>query len=96
MFKRSFCNCPTLNYLEKESFINKGIDCKIKYVKLRHSFYFSKVIIVRMFQYLTFLNNVAPTAQKMKISIKDLVTFTEEILTGKLHFLCSARSSKLH
>ena len=25
----------------------------------------------------------------MKISIKDLVTFTEEILNGKLHFLCS-------
>ena len=39
------------------------------------------------------------TAQKMKFSIKglfskcdqivDLVTFTEEILDGKLHFLCS-------
>ena len=39
------------------------------------------------------------TAQKMKFSIKDffrkcdqtadLVTFTEEILNGKLHFLCS-------
>ena len=29
------------------------------------------------------------TAQKMKFSTKDLVTFTEEILTGKLHFLCS-------
>ena len=25
----------------------------------------------------------------MKFSIKDLVTFTEEILNGKLHFLCS-------
>ena len=29
------------------------------------------------------------TAQKIKFSIKDLVTFTEEILNGKLHFLCS-------
>ena len=40
------------------------------------------------------------TAQRMKFSIKDffskfdqipsfLVTFTEEILNGKLHFLCS-------
>ena len=34
------------------------------------------------------------TAQKIKFSIKDfvetadLVTFTEEILNGKLHFLC--------
>ena len=28
-------------------------------------------------------------AQKMKFSIKDLVTFTEEILNGKLYFLCS-------
>ena len=40
-------------------------------------------------------------AQKMKFSIKDffkstgkcadLVTYTEEILNGKLHFLCSVR-----
>ena len=29
------------------------------------------------------------TAQKMKLSIKDLLTFTEEIFNGKLHFLCS-------
>ena len=29
------------------------------------------------------------TAQKMKFSIKDLVTFTEEILNRKLYFLCS-------
>ena len=37
------------------------------------------------------------TAQKMKFSIKetaDLVTFTEEILNGKLPFLCSVSSSK--
>ena len=42
------------------------------------------------------------TAQKMKFSIKDFfskydqirrVTFTEEILNGKLHFLCSVLSS---
>ena len=32
------------------------------------------------------------TAQKMKFSIKDLVTFTEEILNRKLHFLCSVRT----
>ena len=36
------------------------------------------------------------TAQKMKFSIKDfltadLVTFTEEILNGSFHFLCSAK-----
>ena len=29
---------------------------------------------------------VVSTTQKMKFSIKDLVTFTEEILNGKLHF----------
>ena len=29
------------------------------------------------------------TAQKMKFSIKDLVIFTEEILNGKLYFLCN-------
>ena len=28
------------------------------------------------------------TAQKMKFSIKDLVTFIEEVLNGKLHFFC--------
>ena len=33
-----------------------------------------------------YLNLIAVTAQKMKV---DLVTFTEEILNGKLHFLCS-------
>ena len=31
------------------------------------------------------------TAQKMKETV-DLVTFTEEILNGKLHFLCSGCS----
>ena len=44
-------------------------------------------------------------AQKMKFSIKDLfsncdqirrVTFTEEILNGKLHFLCSDSESLLN
>ena len=29
----------------------------------------------------------------MNISIKDLVTFTEEILNGKLQFLCSGYDS---
>ena len=33
---------------------------------------------------------VTDTAQKMKFSIKELVTFTEEILNGKLHFLSNA------
>ena len=39
----------------------------------------------------------ASTGQKMKFCIKetaDLVTFTEEILNGKLHFLCSALYKK--
>ena len=39
------------------------------------------------------LLNPADTTQKMKFSIKetaDLVTFTEEVLNGKLHCLCSA------
>ena len=49
-------------------------------------------------------SNFTNTAQKMKFSINDvfskwpnpletadLVTFTEEILNGKLHFLCSVR-----
>ena len=31
----------------------------------------------------------------MKFSIKDLVTFTEKILTGKLHFLCSGSYQSL-
>ena len=47
------------------------------------------------------------TAQKMKFSIKDflskllqetadLVTFTEEIFNGKLHFLCSVHYTSLN
>ena len=32
--------------------------------------------------------SINATAQKMKFSA-DLVTFNEEILNGKLHFLCS-------
>ena len=44
-------------------------------------------------------HNFKLTAQKMKFSFKDYrissvnVTFTEEILNGKLHFLCSDRSA---
>ena len=30
--------------------------------------------------------------KKIKFSIKDLVTFTEEILNGKLHYLCSVNT----
>ena len=33
---------------------------------------------------------VTDTAQKMKFSIQELVTFAEEILNGKLHFLSNA------
>ena len=57
---------------------------------------------------MNFLNDVFNTAQKMKFSIKDffsklkifsencdLVTFTEEILNAKLHFLCSVRSCQI-
>ena len=32
------------------------------------------------------------TAQKMETETADLVTFTEEILNGKLHFLYSVRN----
>ena len=35
---------------------------------------------------------VTNTAQKMKFFIKDLVTFTGEILNGKLHFWCNENS----
>ena len=34
------------------------------------------------------------TAQKMKFSIKDLISFTEEILNRKFHFLCSVCQGK--
>ena len=40
------------------------------------------------------------TAQKMKFSIKEFFSkceeITEEILNGKLHFLCSATCSLVH
>ena len=38
---------------------------------------------------MSYLELESTTAQKMKFSA-DLVTFTEEILNGKLHFLCNA------
>ena len=36
-----------------------------------------------------FAKSQTGTAQKTKFSVKDFVTFTEEIRNGKLHFLCS-------
>ena len=46
-----------------------------------------------------FSKSTINTAHKMKFSIKDffpadLVTFTEEILNGNLHFLCSVNFLK--
>ena len=41
------------------------------------------------FPILHFYTSLKITAQKMKFSIKELVTSTEEILNGKLHFLFS-------
>ena len=38
--------------------------------------------------------NYKAQCPKMKFSNKDLVTFTEEILNGKLHFLCSGNICK--
>ena len=38
---------------------------------------------------LSWLQLALLTAQEMKFSIKDLVTFTGEILNKKFHFLCS-------
>ena len=51
--------------------------------------------LMRMYKYKKMLwwRGLTFTGQKMKFSIKnsaDLVTFTGEILNGKLHFLCSA------
>ena len=42
-------------------------------------------------KFFSFITQITDTAQKMKFYIEDLVTFTEEILNGKLHFLCSMR-----
>ena len=36
----------------------------------------------------SFIPGLRETAQKMKFFVKGLVTFTEETLNGKLHFLC--------
>ena len=65
-----------------------------------------KSLISLVFPLLLSANSYATTAQKMKFSIMDssvngpnpqetadLVTFTEEILNGKLHFLCSEQCS---
>ena len=36
------------------------------------------------------------TTQKMKFSIEDLVTFTKEVLNGKLYLVCIVTYSKLY
>ena len=50
--------------------------------------------LLYLFIYLS--HSTGGTAQKMKFSIKDLVTFTEEILNGELHFLSSDTGFLFH
>ena len=73
----------------------KSVDWLLYYKDFRHE----KVKQLWLFFNLIYFTPTFYTAQKMKSSIKDffskcfhadLVTFTEEILNGKLHFLCSA------
>ena len=40
------------------------------------------------------VNSLVHTAQKIKFSIKDFFSKYEEIINGKLHFLCCANGSK--
>ena len=58
----------TLKHLEEESFMNKGINCKVKFVKLRHSLYFKRLNLLWMFQHLTLLNVVVLFKQVRLIS----------------------------
>ena len=39
---------------------------------------------------------VFDTTQKMKFPIEDLVTFTKEVLNGKLYLVCIVTYSKLY
>ena len=60
-----------------DDFVPEQIDYKQQYLKMKKKY---------------------NTAQKMKFSIKDFfrkcdLTFTEEILIGKLHFLCSVMNT---
>ena len=54
---------------------------------------------IKFYEHLTFcdykIHKIVYTAQNMKFSIKDLLTFIEKILNGKLHFQCSA-SERVH
>ena len=89
--------CPeifvnTYEHLHQTSFLR---DCLV--------FNFRNITLLAVEQITKGTNN---TAQKMKFSIKDffgkcdqfpadLVTFTEEILNGKLHFLCIVDDEKI-
>ena len=56
---------------------------------------FPSVDTIKIFKLLNCILPGDSTAQKVKFSIKDsvnLVTFSEKILNGKLHFLCSAKT----
>ena len=54
---------------------------------------FQEVLLVNILLNITYMSEILGSlksnAQKMKLSIKD---FTEEILNGKLHFLCSVKA----
>ena len=83
--------CKVNTYLklpENKIFLNRWCSCQ--------------TVTFDLFQISIFKNKTI-TAQKMEFSIKDffskcdqiqdLVTFTKEILNGKLHFLCSDRKN---
>ena len=73
-------------------------------VFLNSSSQFPKRIVSNRLMYLIACNSICTgvqyfhkkvTPQKRKFSIKNLVTFTEEILNEKFYFLCSALSKRL-
>ena len=69
---------------------NKNLDSEITKVENLKTKKFSQILgnsIRKLSAH--FFKDKTPTTQKMKFSIRDLFSKCEEILHGKLHFLCS-------
>ena len=80
--------CITMSH--RYSLVDRVIDIRFHFrllIKDEMSCYFEKVVLLNLMW-------VHYTAQKMKLSIMDFfskcdqILFTEEIVNGKLHFLC--------
>ena len=92
-------NCQT-HFNSCTSIIRVVVSSTVRNCTHQNSFFFRKELVNEFinFWFIFAFNCVMFTEQKMKFSIKetaDLVSFTKEILTENLHFLCSGSFLKV-